>query len=569
MGDEDGTESVGESRRNVLRSLGTLPVAGLALSSSDVVSEASAADNTWLFSEYGETKRDVWDYSDEVYFHDDFVPDAEESLRALTNIVEVEVIDFQQEKESQGYYQIAVRMYVAMSVQSTTQYGYREYSKYHKKIPAIRDLELSLFKDEITGGNFDVRTASERPEWGGVWHNGIDADVRDFNKTAAGLLLDYGADVLESSLLSTMSLVKDTAELLAKLNELADTDTETEFEKYYHKPKSEINAFKKFEIDLYPGESAEFTIESDVNTVMAKPVDDHDSIYSVPVPGYSRSFRIEVPDGSVPDISPDDLGEKLHLEDRMIDDVSESIDSHPVSDPVSFFGPLSYDGPQPSHVRVRDGSVPEVQIEEWEYQNGVHRAESVNGLLIEPGHHELTDGSLMIAGRLDGVDEAFHTIPFGHEFNSYPVVLTQPQTYNGSQAIVSRQRNLGSDSVDVCVQEEEGNNGVHRGETIGFVATEMTIGGPKTYEYNGVQREFEAGRREVDDQWTTIHFSETYDNPHFLADIQTYEGANTAGLRYRNLTSSSVEVFVEEEQSADDEVSHVGELVGYMVFEPN
>jgi hypothetical protein len=49
--------------------------------------------------------------------------------------------------------------------------------------------------------------------------------------------------------------------------------------------------------------------------------------------------------------------------------------------------------------------------------------------------------------------------------------------------------------------------------------------------------------------------------------MQTFDGNDTAGLRYQNLSGSSVDVRVEEEQSADDETRHVDEVVGYLVID--
>lgn len=71
----------------------------------------------------------------------------------------------------------------------------------------------------------------------------------------------------------------------------------------------------------------------------------------------------------------------------------------------------------------------------------------------------------------------------------------------------------------------------------------------------------------VDDDWHRIHFTRSFGDPWFLADLQTFEGNNTASLRYRNLTRSGVDVFVEEERSGDDETRHGDESIGYLVFE--
>ncbi len=52
----------------------------------------------------------------------------------------------------------------------------------------------------------------------------------------------------------------------------------------------------------------------------------------------------------------------------------------------------------------------------------------------------------------------------------------------------------------------------------------------------------------------------------FLAAMQTNNGGDTCTLRYRNLTASDVEVQVHEEQSANSEVGHVNEVVGWILI---
>ena len=54
--------------------------------------------------------------------------------------------------------------------------------------------------------------------------------------------------------------------------------------------------------------------------------------------------------------------------------------------------------------------------------------------------------------------------------------------------------------------------------------------------------------------------------PHFLADMQSADGKNTANVRWQNKDNNSVEVQIDEEQSKDSEIRHGTEVVGYMVF---
>lgn len=80
---------------------------------------------------------------------------------------------------------------------------------------------------------------------------------------------------------------------------------------------------------------------------------------------------------------------------------------------------------------------------------------------------------------------------------------------------------------------------------------------------------------------TQINFTRSFPgDKHFIAEMQTFKGADAAHLRYRALKDSSVEVIrfklldrlsfqvkVEEEESKDRETSHVAEVVGYIVLE--
>ena len=67
---------------------------------------------------------------------------------------------------------------------------------------------------------------------------------------------------------------------------------------------------------------------------------------------------------------------------------------------------------------------------------------------------------------------------------------------------------------------------------------------------------------------TLVYLSGFAQPPLFLADMQTTAGGDTANLRWSNRTEASVDVWVSEEQSKNDEVSHVAESVGYILLEP-
>ena len=233
------------------------------------------------------------------------------------------------------------------------------------------------------------------------------------------------------------------------------------------------------------------------------------------------------------------------------------------TDPVVIMQPLSYNGAFPATIRLKNvtGSKFKFQIDEWDYLNGAHGSETASYLVIEAGAHRLSDCRRIVAGKLQ-VKQNFKTVNFTRTFRGEPVVLTQSQTYAGAAAITTRQKNISNKSFKVKLQEEEASNGTHAFETVGFIAIDAGSGnlGGKNYE---IVKTPDA----VKHQWYNLSFIKSYSDPLFLAGMQTYNGSDPATLRYRNLTGTNTEIKVEEEKSADAEVGHGTEIVGFFVFE--
>jgi hypothetical protein len=140
------------------------------------------------------------------------------------------------------------------------------------------------------------------------------------------------------------------------------------------------------------------------------------------------------------------------------------------------------------------------------------------------------------------------------------VVLAQIATFADREAATTRIRNVTRTGFDVRLQEEEGNDGVHAFENVHWIAVEPGIG-------SFLGRPMEVKRVSgVRHRWFRLRFDRTYDAPVFLADMQTFNGGDSAALRHRNLLGYEVQIKVEEEQSRDNERWHVQEDVGYIVI---
>ena len=229
-------------------------------------------------------------------------------------------------------------------------------------------------------------------------------------------------------------------------------------------------------------------------------------------------------------------------------------------DPVVAIGPLSWDGRQPAHLRLRavTGDGFEFKIEEWDYLDESHITATAHFIAVESGTHELGDGSPIHAGTVR-TDEDFASVTLPDALSGESVVaLSHAQTHRGGDAVVTRLRDVSGSSFDVRVQEQESKGG-HTDETIGYIVLPETVG-------DG----FEAGvtGATIGEGWQSGDFRGSYDDPRFVATLASYNGGNTAGLRYRDLDAEGADVFVEEERSSDDETAHVDERMAYVVADP-
>ena len=311
-------------------------------------------------------------------------------------------------------------------------------------------------------------------------------------------------------------------------------------------------------VSISPGEQTTVTL----NDVPVKNLDAGEYTYRVSSEDDSISGSLTVTDGRTGVI-----GEVSKLTPKQPDqstwftaELRKSYD-----DPVVIMKPVGTAGPQPAHIRLKNVQSDsfEYKVEEWSHTNDDHAEVDVYYAVVESGTHKLNDGTTLEAGT-EQINHVFSTISLSGGYSDTPVAFTQSQTYNGGDQIVTRNRNIGTNSMETRLQEEEGADGEHAYETVGYLAIETGSG-----DSNGVP--FEAARTAniVDENPHTIEFSESFGStPQFIADMQTFDGKDTAEVRMESLDSGSASVYIEEEQTGDTETNHGNdETVGYFAIE--
>ncbi|MGK7959950.1 M10 family metallopeptidase [Crocosphaera sp.] len=247
---------------------------------------------------------------------------------------------------------------------------------------------------------------------------------------------------------------------------------------------------------------------------------------------------------------------------------------HNFANPVIFAQPLSYNGPDASIARITDIQSDRfsVQVQETTLVNGnthsgTHTRETFSFLVLEQGVWELSDGTVIEVGTVatDATTRShWQNITFNHDFTGTPIVLTQVQTDNDATFVRTRQRRTTENGFQVALEEEEAYLDTGHGrETIAWLAISPGQG-------NWDGNTFIAGNTgdHVTHNWHSLDFGNAFNHaPNFLGNIAGYDGGDSSGLRYQNLTNGQVEIMIEEDTSADAEIGHTTEDVNFFAIE--
>ena len=226
----------------------------------------------------------------------------------------------------------------------------------------------------------------------------------------------------------------------------------------------------------------------------------------------------------------------------------------PLQDAIVVVSPVSFNGGQPVHARVRNVTSTgfEFQFEEWDFLDGSHTGETISWFAVERGVHTLADGAIIEAGSAQ-VGEQSVDISLVGAFEGAPVVIGQVASENGSDQLVHRLDNVTQSGFDALLQVEEARRGVS------FASQDFHYIAFSSGQFN----DFATGTFAVDDEVATTSIASGYDGI-VLADQQTLNGSDTAGLRITNQTNTSLSLFVEEETSREAELNHAFETVGWV-----
>ena len=269
------------------------------------------------------------------------------------------------------------------------------------------------------------------------------------------------------------------------------------------------------------------------------------------------------------------------------------------SPPVVIATPGPSTGGQPFTIRIRNVTANgfEAQVVEPSGSNGPeHLAVDMTYLAVEEGTHGLPDGSLLIAGKSEIVDQQYapnhlmqsswDVVGFGVQFQGAPTVLAQVQTINNEvNANIPRAHSVpfltvAIDNVtpvgfDIALERSEATPGVVAvAETVGWVAITPNANGELT-DVNGGTVLWESlsvapGQQQIgkDDGCQTVALNAPFpDATPAVVSMNSRFGTDGGWAIICSITSNSVAYAIDEDWYLDPERSHDPEQIGILLFQ--
>lgn len=231
--------------------------------------------------------------------------------------------------------------------------------------------------------------------------------------------------------------------------------------------------------------------------------------------------------------------------------------------PSVVMGPLTYNGKQGAVMEVRNVTSTgfEYQVKEWDYLDGKHQSEQVSWMAIDAGKHTLANGQVIAAGSTTATGAMSNVAFDASTFHGTPLVMAQVASTNQTTTVTDRLANVSTSGFQVMLDQQQANTGTLKAETVNWIAADAGDG-----THGGVL----AGTvPAVNSNVSNLAMTGAFGNDQFtfIADMQTHNDPDPATLRLSQIVNDGVSMFVQEERSADFEVVHGNESVGYIAMD--
>ena len=175
--------------------------------------------------------------------------------------------------------------------------------------------------------------------------------------------------------------------------------------------------------------------------------------------------------------------------------------------------------------------------------------------------YTLPNGKKLAGGVAQRTTENWKYVPFPVTFTQTPLVFAQVVTKEENTTVAVSMRNVTKQGFEMRLREEEANDGSHFPEEVAWLAIEP---GSVTDSF-----QLRVGKLTgVDHTSKSLTFTQPFaDVPAMIASVQTSAEEDPVTVRFQSITTTGASLFLQEEASKDQELTHALETVGYLAFD--
>ena len=203
-----------------------------------------------------------------------------------------------------------------------------------------------------------------------------------------------------------------------------------------------------------------------------------------------------------------------------------------------------------------------MRLQEPSNLNGSHIQETIYYLIGEHGYHTYSNNFYIEFGSLTTnklSNKGFETVSL-NSFPNVPIILTQVQTYNGKDYVVTRTNDIQINSFKVTMQEEDKlNSGKHTTEIIGWVAISP---GNNTVNEITIESNYVTNKNH---NFSLVNYNSSFSSvPNLITKVSSYSGKDPCNTRIKDNSTTGFNIKIHEDTTRDNELNHVDEIIGYV-----
>ena len=230
-------------------------------------------------------------------------------------------------------------------------------------------------------------------------------------------------------------------------------------------------------------------------------------------------------------------------------------------EPVLIFSDPTFNGSDPCTTQIKNitSTSCQVRLNEPNYLDNKHVTEELSYIIGEKGSWDI-DGINVQFGK-DSIGSSFKRISFSKSYSSKPTVLTQIQSTNNSDWVITRTKRIKDSNFDLRIQREERlDTSLAQNETVGWISI-------NSGSYKRGQRVQAKLVSRINHRWRIVRYESSFSSsPVLLTKVASYMSKETCNTRIVRNRNFYFQVKILEDKSRDKEIRHRNEYIYYFAI---